>query len=73
MRFAPANDLPTLPGGQLHDVSHSVRRNLVRHLLAATGEVETVQTIPGQNLDRSNPYLIVDQATIRKAYELALY
>ncbi len=37
MRYA-TNDLPNLLGGQQQDGSHSAR-----HVLAATGEVETVQ------------------------------
>lgn len=42
-------------------------------MLAATGDVDTVQAILGhQCLDHSKPYLAVDQETIRQAYELAL-
>jgi site-specific recombinase XerD len=53
--------------------SHSGRRSLAARVLAATGDVETVQTILGhQHLGHSKPYLTVDQATIRSAYELAL-
>lgn len=53
--------------------SHSGRRSLAARVLAATGDVETVQTILGhQHLDHSKPYLTVDQDTIRRAYELAL-
>ncbi|MBP7824830.1 MAG: site-specific integrase [Pseudomonas sp.] len=53
--------------------SHSGRRSLAARVLAATGDVETVQTILGhQHLDHSKPYLTVDQETIRRAYELAL-
>lgn len=53
--------------------SHSGRRSLAARVLAATGDVETVQTILGhQCLDHSKPYLSVDLETIRRAYELAL-
>lgn len=53
--------------------SHSGRRSLAAKVLAATGDVETVQMILGHSdLDHSKPYLSVDQATIRRAYELAL-
>lgn len=53
--------------------SHSGRRTLAARVLAATGDVETVQTILGhQHLDHSKPYLSVDQETIRRAFELAL-
>jgi integrase len=53
--------------------SHSGRRSLAAKVLASTGDVETVQTILGHAcLDHSKPYLTVDQATIRRAYELAL-
>ena len=53
--------------------SHSGRRSLAARVLAATGDVETVQTILGhQHLDHSKPYLSVDQNTIRRAYELAM-
>ncbi|KPB36941.1 Integrase [Pseudomonas amygdali pv. sesami] len=53
--------------------SHSGRRSLAAKVLAATGDVETVQTILGHAcLDHSKPYLTVDQATIRRAFEVAL-
>ncbi|MFU3033097.1 integrase [Pseudomonas aeruginosa] len=53
--------------------SHSGRRSLAARVLAATGDVATVQTILGhQHLDHSKPYLSVDLETIRRAYELAL-
>lgn len=53
--------------------SHSGRRSLAARVLAATGDVETVQTILGhQHLDHSKPYLTVNQETIRRAFELAL-
>lgn len=53
--------------------SHSGRRSLAARVLAATGDVETVQAILGhQHLDHSKPYLTVNQETIRRAYELAL-
>jgi len=53
--------------------SHSGRRSLAARVLAATGEVETVQTILGhQHLDHSKPYLTVVQETIRRTNELAL-
>lgn len=53
--------------------SHSGRRLLAAKVLAATGDVETVQTILGHGcLDHSKPYLTVDQATIRRAFEVAL-
>lgn len=42
-------------------------------VLAATGDVEIVQTILGHLfLDHSKPYLTVDQPTIRRAFEVAL-
>lgn len=41
--------------------SHSGRRLLAARVLAATGDVETVQTILGhQHLNHSKPYLTVD-------------
>lgn len=47
--------------------SHSGRRSLAARVLAATGDVETVQTILGhQHLDHSKPYLTVDQDTLRR-------
>lgn len=53
--------------------SHSGRRSLAARVLAATGDVETVQMILGhQHLDHSKPYLSVDQETLRRAFELAL-
>jgi len=53
--------------------SHSGRRSLAARVLAATGEVETVQTILGhQHLDHSKPYLTVVQETIRRTNKLAL-
>lgn len=53
--------------------SHSGRRSLAAEVLAATGDVETVQTILGHAcLDHSKPYLSVDQVVIRRAYEVAL-
>jgi integrase len=53
--------------------SHSGRRSLAAKVLAATGDVETVQTILGHScLDHSKPYLSVDLGTIRRAYQLAL-
>jgi integrase/recombinase XerD len=42
-------------------------------VLAATGDVETVQTMLGHSrLDHSKPYLTVDQETLRWAFENAL-
>lgn len=53
--------------------SHSGRRSLAAKVLASTGDVETVQTILGHTcLDHIKAYLTVDQATIRRAYELAM-
>lgn len=53
--------------------SHSGRRSLAAKVLAATGDVETVQTILGHAcLDHSKPYLSVDQSVIRRAFEIAL-
>jgi site-specific recombinase XerD len=53
--------------------SHSGRRSLAAKVLAATGDVEAVQTILGHAcLDHSKPYLTVDQAIIRSAFEVAL-
>lgn len=52
--------------------SHSGRRSLAAEVLAATGDVETVQTILGHAcLDHSKPYLNVDQVVIRRAFEVA--
>ena len=54
--------------------SHSGRRSLAAKALAATGDVETVQAILGHAcLDHSKPYLSVDQLTIRRAFEIALW
>lgn len=53
--------------------SHSGRRSLAAKVLAATGDVETVQIILGHSqLDHSKPYLSVCQDTIRRAFEVAL-
>jgi integrase len=53
--------------------SHSGRRSLAAKVLAATGDVEMVQTILGHAcLDHSKPYLTVDIEVIRRAFELAL-
>lgn len=53
--------------------SQSGRRFLAAKVVAATGDVETVQTILGHSyLDHSKPDLTVDQATIRQAFEVAL-
>jgi integrase len=53
--------------------SHSGRRTLAARVLAATGDVETVQAILGhQCLDHSKPYLSTDVETLRRAFELAL-
>lgn len=53
--------------------SHSGRRSLAAKVLAATGDVETVQAILGHAcLDHSKPYLTVDNEVIRRAFELAL-
>jgi integrase/recombinase XerD len=53
--------------------SHSGRRTLAARVLAATGDVETVQAVLGHSeLDHTKPYLTVDQETIRRAFELAL-
>lgn len=61
------------PAGIKQGSSHSGRRSLAAKVLAATGDVETVQTILGEScLDHSKPYLTVDQATIRHAFEVAL-
>ncbi|MCG0434804.1 site-specific integrase, partial [Pseudomonas aeruginosa] len=52
---------------------HSGRRSLAARALAAIGDVETLQTILGQqHLDHSKPYLSVDQNTLRRAFELCL-
>ena len=53
--------------------SHSGRRSLAVKVLAATGDVETVQMILGHSeLDHSKSYLTVDQGTLRRAFELAM-
>lgn len=53
--------------------SHSGRRTLAAKVLAATGVVETVQTILGHaDLDHSKPYLSVCKETLRRAFEVAL-
>ncbi|WP_317853316.1 integrase [Pseudomonas sp. BF-R-19] len=53
--------------------SHSGRRSLAAKVLAATGDVETVQMILGHSeLDHSKPYVTVSQDTLRHAFELAL-
>ncbi|MNQ96977.1 site-specific tyrosine recombinase XerC [compost metagenome] len=53
--------------------SHSGRRSLAAKVLAATGDVDTVQTILGHAcLDHSKPYLTVEIEVIRRAFELAL-
>lgn len=53
--------------------SHSGRRSLAAKVLAATVDVETVQTILGHvSHDHSKPYLTVDMAVIQRAFELAL-
>lgn len=55
------------------DISHSGQRSLAARVLAATGDVEAVQTILGhQHLDHSKPYLTVDQQTMHGAFECAL-
>lgn len=53
--------------------SHSGRRTLAAKVLAATGDVETVQTILGHaSLDHSKAYLSIDHASVRQAFENAL-
>jgi len=53
--------------------SHSGRRTLAAKVLAAIGDIEVVQAVPGhQELDHTKPYPTVDQSTIRRAFELAL-
>lgn len=53
--------------------SHSGRRSLATKVLAATGDVEIVQTILEHAcLDHSKPYLTVDMQEVRRAFELAL-
>lgn len=49
------------------------RRSLAAKVLAATSDVETVQMILGHSeLDHTKPYLSVDLAVIRRAFEIAL-
>lgn len=51
---ATAGDQQALPAGGYRGSSHSGRRSLAPRVLAATGDVETVQTILGhQYLDHS--------------------
>ncbi len=53
--------------------SHSGRRTLAARVQAATGDVETVQTVLGrQELDHPKPCLSVDKETIRRAFEMEL-
>ncbi|MGE8063805.1 tyrosine-type recombinase/integrase [Pseudomonas sp. NPDC089569] len=53
--------------------SHSGRRSLAAKVLAATGDVEVVQTLLGHaSLDDSKQYLTVDQASVKRAFEDAL-
>ena len=53
--------------------SHSGRRSFAAKVLAATGDVEIVQTILGHAcLDHSKPYLTVNMQAVRRAFELAL-
>ncbi|WP_282365358.1 site-specific integrase [Pseudomonas sp. PS02290] len=60
-------------GRPVQGASHSGRRSLAAKVLAATGDVEMVQTILGHSwLDHSKPYLSVDQTKIRQAFEVAL-
>ncbi|AMB88295.1 integrase [Pseudomonas agarici] len=59
--------------GIKQESSHSGRRSLAAKVLAAIGDVETVQVILGHaDLDHSKPYLSVDQGTIRRAFAVAL-
>jgi len=59
--------------GIKHGSSHSGRRTLAAKVLAATGDVDTVQTILGHShLDHAKPYLSVSQETIRRAFAVAL-
>lgn len=52
--------------------SHSGRHSLAAKVLAATGDVETVQILLGYSqLDHSKPSLSVCQDTIRRAFEVA--
>jgi site-specific recombinase XerD len=53
--------------------SHSGRRSFAAKVLAATGDVEIVQTILGHACsDHSKPYLTVNMRAVRRAFELAL-
>lgn len=53
--------------------SHSGRRTLAAKVLAATGDVEVVQSLLGHaQLSHTKPYLTVSQEVIRRAFELAL-
>jgi len=53
--------------------SHSGRRSLAAKVLAATGDVEIVQTMLAHAcLDHSKPYLTLDMQAVRRAFELAL-
>lgn len=53
--------------------SHCGRRSLAAKMLAATGDVETIQTILGHaDLDHGKSYLTFDIEVIRRAFELAL-
>jgi len=53
--------------------SYSGGWSLATKVLAATGDVEAVQTILGHAyLDHSKPYLTFDIEVIRRAFELAL-
>lgn len=53
--------------------SYSGRRSLAAKVLAATGDVETVQTILGHAcLDHSRPYLTVNIEVIPRAFSIAL-
>jgi len=53
--------------------SHSGRRTLQARVLAATGDVDAVQSILGHQCnDHSKPYLSIDQSVIRRAFEIAL-
>lgn len=59
--------------GIKHGSSHSGRRSLAAKVLAATGDVETVQNLLGHAcLDHSKPYLSVNQIVIRRAFEIAI-
>lgn len=59
--------------GIKHGSSHSGRRTLAATVLAATGDVDIVQTILGHaQLDHSKSYLAINADTIRRAFEVAL-